>query len=116
MSVEPAAGPGLIKSSDVIGADVFDGGGHKIASVRELFLDPASGQVQFAILQIATLLGGGGKYHPVPWSGLLWDAGRAGYVASFDKDRLKAAPSYDREQINSSAYGWDAQVHSYYAL
>ncbi len=105
----------LIKASTVVGADVFDPAGHKIATIRELFLDPASGQIHFAITEIAALLGAGGKYHPVPWAALRWDEAKSAYVAPFDKDRLKAGPAYDRDQINSNAYGWDAQVQTYYA-
>ena len=115
MSVSTTIHTALIKTSEMLGADVYDPSGHKIASVRELFLDPATGQVHFAIAEVAALLGGGGKYHPIPFGALRWDASRAGYVAPFDKDRLKAGPAYDRDQINSNAYGWDTQVQSYYA-
>ena len=115
MSVSTTIQTALIKTSEVLGADVYDSGGHKIAVVRELFLDPASGQVHFAIAEVAALLGGGGKYHPIPFAALRWDAARAAYVAPFTKERLKAAPSYDRDQINSNAYGWDSQVQTYYA-
>ena len=114
MSVSTTIQTALIKTSEVVGADIFDRAGHKIATIRELFIDPASGQIHFAIAEIAALLGSGGKYHPVPWSALQWDAAKSAYVAPFDKDKLKAAPSYDREQINSNAYGWDTQVQGYY--
>ena len=115
MSVSTTIQKALIKTSEVLGADLYDGAGHKIASVRELFLDPASGQVHFAIVELSGLLGGGGKFHPIPFGALRWDAARAGYVTPFSKERLKAAPAYDRDQINSNAYGWDTQVQSYYA-
>ena len=115
MSVNTTIQTALTKTADVLGAGVFDAKGHRIATVRELFLDPVSGQAHFAIVEEAGLLGGGGKYHPVPFPQLRWDAGRGGFLAPFDKDRLKAGPSYDRDQINSDAYGWDSQVQSYYA-
>lgn len=114
MSVSTTIQTALIKTSEVVGADVYDPVGHKIATIRELFLDPASGQIHFAITEIAALLGAGGKYHPVPWNALRWDGAKSAYVAPFDKEKLKAAPSYDRDQINSNAYGWDTQVQGYY--
>ena len=115
MSVSTTIQTALVKTSEVLGADLVDRAGHKLATIRELFIDPVSGQAHFAIAEAAGLLGSGGKYHPVPWSLLQYDAGRRAYVAPFDKDRLKAGPAYDRDQINSNAYGWDAQVQSYYA-
>ena len=114
MSVSSTIQRVLIKTSDILGADVHDAGGHKLATIRELFIDPLSGQAHFAIVEAGGLFGAGGKYHPIPWSMLRWDAGRNGYIAPFGKDRLKDAPSYDRDQINSNAYGWDATVQRYY--
>ena len=60
MSVSTTIHRALIKTSELLGADLYDTAGHKIAVVRELFLDPASGQAHFAIAEMAGLLGGGG--------------------------------------------------------
>ena len=114
MSVDSTTQIALIKTSELLGSDLYDTGGHKIATIREIFVDPVAGQAHFAIVEIAALLGSGGKYHPVPWSVLRYDPGRGGYVAPFDRDRLKAGPAYDRDQINSNAYGWDTTVRSFY--
>lgn len=58
--------PNLMKSSDVIGTPLTDQEGRKLGAVREMYLDPAIRSVAFLIVEAASLLGGSGKYHPVP--------------------------------------------------
>ncbi len=98
----------LIKSTELVGMTVHDAKGGKLAVIREVFIDRRSGQVAFAILDTGGLFGGG-KYHPVPWRVLHFDEAGAAYGSTLTKDQLKRAPSYDRDQLNSAAYGWGDQ-------
>lgn len=100
----------LIKSQAIVGMRVVDSGGHKVGTIREVFLDQRAGAIRFAILETGGLFGAGGKFHPVPWRLLRFADDGEEAVASFDKDRLKDAPAYDREQLNSPHYGWGAQT------
>jgi|WetSurMetagenome_2_1015567.scaffolds.fasta_scaffold151200_3 sporulation protein YlmC with PRC-barrel domain len=99
----------LIKSHDILGMSVVEPDGEKLGVVRELFVDQREGVIRFAILESGGLFGAGGKFHPVPWRLLDFDSRGRSLVASFSKERLKAAPSYDRDQLNSATYGWGAQ-------
>ena len=60
-------------------------------------------------------LGVGEKFHPLPWRSLTYRASPDGYVAAFTKRELQAAPSYDKDQLASSHYGWGEQVRRYFA-
>jgi sporulation protein YlmC with PRC-barrel domain len=104
----------LIKSNDLIGTAVHDAKGGKLAVIRELFIDRRTGQVQFAILDAGGLFGGG-KYHPVPWRLLHFDEAAGAYGAALTKDQFKRAPAYDRDQLNSTAYGWGNQTDQFFA-
>lgn len=104
----------LIKSGDIQGMQVAGIDGAKLGAVRELFLDPSSGQVAFAIIEAAGLLGGSGKFHPTPWSALRYDAVARHFQVEMTKNDFKASPSYDREQLNSTDYGWDEQATRYF--
>jgi sporulation protein YlmC with PRC-barrel domain len=64
----------LIKTGDILGMHVAGVAGDKLGAVRELFLDLSSGQVAFVVVEAAGLLGGSGKFHPVPWSAVRYDA------------------------------------------
>jgi sporulation protein YlmC with PRC-barrel domain len=105
----------LIKSSDVLGMNVGGIDGDKLGTVRELFLELSTGQIGFVIIEAAGLIGGSGKFHPVPWSVVRHDAVAGAFQVEITKKDFKASPSYDREQINNRSYGWDEQAIRYFA-
>jgi sporulation protein YlmC with PRC-barrel domain len=105
---------GLIKSGDVQGLHVVGFDGSKLGSVRELFVQLDTGQVQFIIIEAASLLGGSGKFHPVPWAAVRYDAVGHGFQIETNKDDFKSSPSYDREQLANPNYGWDEQAVRYF--
>ena len=104
----------LIKSSDVLGMNVGGIDGDKLGTVRELFLELSSGQVAFVVIEAAGILRGSGKFHPVPWSAMRYDAVARNFQVEMTKNNFKASPSYDREQLNSPGYGWDEQASRYF--
>jgi len=103
-----------MKSGDVQGLHVTGIDDTKLGAARELFVDLASGQVRFLIVESASLLGGSGKFHPVPWQSVHYDAVARSFRLKFNKDDFKASPSYDREQLANPSYGWDEQAIRYF--
>jgi hypothetical protein len=104
----------LIKSGDVIGKSILDRSGGKLGVIREVYLDRDTGQARYAILEAGGLFGSGGKFHPVPWRLLRFDADADAYAAPFKKDEIKDAPAYDRDQLASDSYGWGEQVERFF--
>ncbi len=104
----------LIKSQTIVGMRVVDEKGHKVGTIREVFFDQRAGQIRFAVLETGGLFGAHGKFHPVPWRLLHFDDKGEEVISSFERDRLKDAPAYDREQLNSPHYGWGAQTLRHY--
>lgn len=51
------------------------------------------------------LLGGSGKFQPVPWSAVRFDPIASHFVVAMDKTAFKASP----------AYGWQEQSIRYFA-
>jgi len=105
----------MIKSADVLGMHITGMDGAKLGTVRELFVDLASGRIDFLIVEAASLLGGSGKFHPVPWSVVRYDIVARAFQVEMPKDGFKASPSYDREQLANRSYGWDEQSNRYFA-
>jgi sporulation protein YlmC with PRC-barrel domain len=104
----------LVKGGDVQGMLVAGIDGDKLGAVRELFLELGSGQIAFLIIEAAGLLGGSGKFHPVPWSAVRYDAVARHFQIEMTRTDFKASPSYDRDQLNSAGYGWDEQATRYF--
>ena len=93
----------LVPAGRVNGADVYNRAGEKLGKVEDVAIDKVSGQVAYAILSFGGFLGIGERYHPVPWSLLVYDPDRRGYVIPCDKDRLDAAPTFEADDLS----GWD---------
>jgi sporulation protein YlmC with PRC-barrel domain len=105
----------LVKSSDVIGVPLTGQEGRKLGTVRDLYLDPAAGSVEFLIVEAASLLGGSGKYHPVPAKIARYDSVDRSFQVDVTKGHFKDSPSYDREQLSSAGYGWAEQAKRFFS-
>jgi sporulation protein YlmC with PRC-barrel domain len=104
----------LFKSAEVQGLHVAGIDGDKLGAVREVFLELGSGQIAFLIVELAGLLGGSGKFHPVPWSAVRYDAVARHFQVEMTKTDFKASPSYDRDQLANRSHGWDEQAARYF--
>jgi sporulation protein YlmC with PRC-barrel domain len=105
----------MIKGGDIQGMQVTGAEASKLGAVRELFVDLATGRIGFLIVESAGLLGGSGKFHPIPWAAVRFDTVARTFQIQMTKDDFKASPSYDREQLANSSYGWDEQATRYFA-
>ena len=104
----------LIASNKVEGTTVFSTDGEKIGQVDHLMIGKRSGRVEYAVMNFGGFLGIGEKHHPLPWDALDYDTNRGGYVVDIDKDKLKEAPSYERDQTPSYDRQYGQTVYSYY--
>ena len=105
----------LVSNTELAGMTLYDRGGEKLGAIKDLYIDRVSGQVEFVVGASGGFLGVGEKFHPLPWRTLAYRPSPDGYVTSFTKRELQDAPSYDREQLASTHYGWGDQVRRYFA-
>ncbi len=88
-----------IPASKVIGMQVYDAEGNSIGTVKDVMLDKRSNSIMFAVIAFGGALGIGEKYHAVPWSSLDYQEDRGGYVVSFGREQLDAAPAYSVDEL-----------------
>ena len=107
----------LIASDKVEGTAVYNRKGERLGDVHNLMVDKYSGQVAYAVMSFGGFLGIGESYHPLPWKVLDYDKRTGGYVVDLDKDKLRAAPSFTRDQTPDwSNRDWGTRVHDYYGV
>ena len=104
----------LIAASKVEGKQVFDVQGEKLGTVKDIYLDKRSGEVEFAALAFGGVLGMGEKYHPVPWQSLDYDTDKDGFVIDIDKQALEASPGYEVTRLADASNPWGQEVRGYY--
>jgi sporulation protein YlmC with PRC-barrel domain len=105
----------VMKSADVQGLHVTGLEAAKLGSAREVFLNLATGRIDFLIVEAASFLGGSGKFHPVPWSAVRFDPVARTFQVDMAKESFKASPNYDRDQLANPSFGWDEQARRYFA-
>src|SRR5258708_6051711 len=103
----------LIAAAQVEGVSVYAPNGEKIGAVADIYIDKASGQVEFVILASGGVLGMGEKHRPAPWSALTYDEALKGFCLGLHPDELSAAPAYGADQLLSDD-AWAGEVNAYY--
>lgn len=95
------------RASKIIGTRVKNPNGDSLGDIKELVLDPESGQVVYAVVSFGGVLGMGDKLFAVPWKALHWTRDKEYYVLDVDKDTLKKAPGFDKKHWPDSSNKWD---------
>lgn len=104
----------LISSAKVEGTAVFGRDGEKLGTIDHFMVGKRDGRVRYAVMSFGGLFGMGENYHPLPWDQLTYDEDKGGYSVSLDKDKLKDAPSYRRDQEPRYDRDYNQRVHGYY--
>jgi len=104
----------LIASDKVKGTSVYNLAGEKLGSVDDIMIDKISGRAIYAVMSFGSFLGMGGKYHPLPWATLKYDAQKGGYLVNLDKKLLEGAPNYDPNSEFKWSPDYGRKVDSYY--
>jgi sporulation protein YlmC with PRC-barrel domain/Cu/Ag efflux protein CusF len=111
---------GAYRGSKLIGADVENAQGEDLGDIVDIVIDPQTGRMQYAVLSFGGFLGLGEKYFAIPWEALKREPGqRMGdterYVLNIDKERLKNAPGFDKNNWpNMADRGWAKTVYTFY--
>ncbi len=108
-------GPRLMTASTLEGDKVVNRQGEDLGEIDEIMLDVPRGRIAYAVMSSGGFLGMGEKLFAIPWSALTLDTDNKCFVLDVDKQRLKDAPGFDKDNWPSMAdTEFDTRVHSYY--
>jgi sporulation protein YlmC with PRC-barrel domain len=108
-------GPRLMGADTLIGNDVYNHKDEDLGDIKEIMLDMSSGQVAYAVLSFGSFLGMGEKLFAVPWSALTLDTINKRFILNVEKERLKSAPGFDKDDWPDMAdQSWSQDIHAYY--
>ena len=108
-------GPRLMGADTLVGNDVYNRKGEDLGDIKEIMLDTSNGKVCYAVLSFGGLLGMGEKLFAVPWNALRLDTVNKRFELDVEKDRLKNAPGFDKDDWPDMAdQSWVDKIHSYY--
>ncbi|MFM2086129.1 MAG: hypothetical protein RLZZ237_998 [Pseudomonadota bacterium] len=108
-------GPALMGADTLLGDDVYNHSDEELGDIKEIMLDMRSGQIAYAVLSFGGMLGMGEKLFAVPWERLSLDTINKRFVLDVDKDQLKNAPGFDKNNWPDMASdAWNQQLEDFY--
>jgi|GEM_PF-1133054 len=115
-TMTPAATTQRLLSEDRLkGSKVRNPQGDDLGKIEEFMIDLNTGRIAYGVLSFGGFLGMGDKLFAVPWMALARDEARNEFVLNVDKDRLKNAPGFDKNNWpNMAEPRWGEDIHAYY--
>lgn len=111
------SGPRLMPSGTLEGDAVVNSAGENLGSIKDFMLNMETGTVEYAVLSFGGILGMGEKLFAVPFQALQLDPENHQFVLDVDKERLKSAPGFDRNDWPDTANPeWGSRVRSFYGI
>lgn len=108
-------GPELMGADTLLGNDVYNHKEEDLGDVKEIMLDMRNGKIAYAVLSFGGFLGMGDKLFAVPWNALTLDTENKRFILNAEKEALKNAPGFDKDDWPDMADPtWASGVHSYY--
>ncbi len=107
--------PNLLSSTSITGDKVTNLEGENLGDIKDLMIDLDTGQIAYAVLSFGGFLGLGDKYFAMPWQALRLDAENKCFKLNVDKEKLKDAPGFDKDDWpNWSDSAYHDTIHEYY--
>jgi sporulation protein YlmC with PRC-barrel domain len=109
------SGPRLMGADTLIGNEVCNLENEGIGDIKEIMLDVSSGNIEYAVLSFGSFLGMGEKLFAVPWSALKLDTENKRFLLNINKETLKNAPGFNKDDWpNLADKSLANDLHSYY--
>ena len=97
--------PRMLSSSSIEGTNVTNPQGENIGTIKDLMIDWEHGRVGYAVLSFGGFLGMGDKYFAFPLEAFEFNTDHVDgqIVLNIDKERLKNAPGFDKDNWPQNA-------------
>jgi sporulation protein YlmC with PRC-barrel domain len=107
--------PRVLAADTLTGDKVVNLQNEDLGKIEHLMIDLGTGRIAYAVLSFGGFLGMGDKLFAIPWSALTVDTLEKRFILQVDKELLKRAPGFDKEQWpNMADRAWGTQVFKYY--
>lgn len=105
----------IVKANSVIGVKVKSKGNENLGKIEEIMIDKLSGDVHYVVLSFGGILGMGEKLFALPWRSISYSPADSSFIINIDKDTLKNAPGFDKNDWPDMADPlWEQTIKAYY--
>jgi sporulation protein YlmC with PRC-barrel domain len=109
--------PRVLSASKLIGNKVINREGEQLGNIKDLMIDLDDAQIAYAVLSFGGFLGLGDKLFAIPLEALILRGKDHTVILDVDKEVLKNAPGFDKDQWPDDAQyeaGWLLAIYEYY--
>lgn len=107
----------MLSATSIIGNDVKNHDGESLGHVKDIMMNPSTGQASYAVVSFGGFLGVGDKYFAIPFEVLSLDREEECYRLNIEKERLEDAPGFDKDNWPDFAdITFRNTITSYYGL
>ena len=109
--------PRVLSASTLKNEKVVNAAGESLGRIEDYMIDLNNGRIAYCVLSFGGFLGMGDKLFAVPWSALTLDTENKSFVLNVDKERLKNAPGFDKDNwpdMTSPDFG--TRIYGYYKV
>ncbi|KTD52577.1 PRC-barrel domain protein [Legionella quinlivanii] len=105
----------VVKASEVSGVKVKNNAGEYLGDINEVVLDKISGRVNYLVLDFGGFMGFGNKFFAIPWHLFNYNKEDDCFVLQIEKERLKNAPGFDKDNWpNFADSSFASSLEKYY--
>jgi sporulation protein YlmC with PRC-barrel domain len=105
----------VLAASTLDGDRVRNSAGEDLGMVDDIMIDIPSGRVAYVVLSVGGVLGMGNKLFALPWDVLTVDEDEKCFICDVDKQTLKNAPGFDKDNWPDMADpAFASRLHSHY--
>jgi sporulation protein YlmC with PRC-barrel domain len=105
----------VLSASTLDGDTVRNAANEDLGKLEDIMIDIPTGRVAYAVLSFGGMLGIGDKLFAVPWEALEVDEDEKCLILNVDKETLKNAPGFDKDNWPDMAdNSWGSEIFRYY--
>lgn len=106
-----------LSATSLNGTQVVNRQGEDVGHIEDMMIDLSTGRILYMVLSFGGILGIGNKLFAVPFDSLTIDQKNETFVMDVDKERLKNAPGFDKDNWpTASNKDFQNEVYSYYSV
>jgi sporulation protein YlmC with PRC-barrel domain len=109
--------PRLLSASTLKNEKVVNAAGENLGNMEDYMVDLNNGRIAYCVLSFGGFLGMGDKLFAIPWQALTLDTVNKRFILNVDKERLKNAPGFDKDNWpDTTNPEWGTRIYSYYGI
>ena len=109
--------PRVLSAETLENEKVVNTAGESLGRMEDYMIDLNNGRIAYCVLSFGGFLGMGDKLFAIPCQALTLDTETKCFILNIDKERLKNAPGFDKDNWpDTTNPEWGTRIYNYYGV